>query len=1018
MASPPTLPWYQMHSSSDVMAGRDPATSSVAAAILFGSVGVACAGMYVRCNVAGDVRAINAAYNPRASPLTFSYASVYTLFHHITVFGAILLFAYMAEFHPPYPHSEKSYDRDQFFFLTFLLIFAACFTVRRNGGVTFLKDKDKVKKVKGGNEAAKLVDGAPPSPPSREPVSATAPASPHNDVLSRDQTEEWKGWMQFMFLLYHYYHAEEVYNSIRIMITCYVWMTGFGNFSFFYLKQDYSAVRVLQMLWRLNFLVFFLCLSQGTTYILYYICPLHTFFFGMVYVSMSTMRSLNYSKYGLRIKLACLAFFIFLTWDVDTGLFQLLHFFLGRTPQLGAGVGVMWEWYFRSTLDHWSTFLGMIFAANFPITSLLGRRLEALPPAQHFIAKAAIGAPLLVASYYWATGPFLQGKFDYNATNCYYGFVPLITYIYFRNIHPTLRSYSLNMLHEIGKTTLETYLMQHHIWLTSNAKSLLTLVPGWPKVNFLVVTAIYFFVSRRLYKLTLYLRGMLMPDNVGTCLRSLAAILGAVMASYCAAVTLDFTGVVSLISICVVAVCGGTALHIYIHTKTWKTHVSKGSPEAAAGEANNMLPLVAGAACLVFLAGGCRAAALGGAGKVAALPKECGDFANDGQWVQVNTCNEFQRGVVQIDYGVRGDLSDCGGRSVWGWNVPDDKRCRFVQRNAKSVKTALAGGQVVFVGDSLTRNVYHALCRVLGDTGAGAYSTDVEPHTDITKELAGVHLEFRWAPLASEQATRLAEVLKQRAAPDAIVMGGGLWDTLHSEKDIHEAGIKNLIKEMRAADKAGVPVVWQVPTTINDPALNSEKKRGNMTEREVQKVRDIYKAKGVLSSARFVLDGPSFTSKRAAESYDGVHYPAYVYDAGVQILLNAFDWLVPEKYLPPNSQNEPGKNANVFLGAMMLALSFVGLFFFDGYFGASVLVSKIFLGQTPSELYAEALAPVHEKHGLPAVAGEAAAVFKKNNETDEDVEMSGLLLKDNDCLVPDHTKPTPSLSEEPLRVRR
>lgn len=43
--------------------------------------------------------------------------------------------------------------------------------------------------------------------------------------------------MQFMFLMYHYYHAEEVYNAIRIMITCYVWMTGFGNFSFFYIKQ-------------------------------------------------------------------------------------------------------------------------------------------------------------------------------------------------------------------------------------------------------------------------------------------------------------------------------------------------------------------------------------------------------------------------------------------------------------------------------------------------------------------------------------------------------------------------------------------------------------------------------------------------------------------------------------------------------------------------------------------------------------------------------------------------------------
>ncbi|CAN0476189.1 unnamed protein product [Hapterophycus canaliculatus] len=28
----------------------------------------------------------------------------------------------------------------------------------------------------------------------------------------------------------------QVYNSIRVFITAYVWMTGFGNFSFFYLK--------------------------------------------------------------------------------------------------------------------------------------------------------------------------------------------------------------------------------------------------------------------------------------------------------------------------------------------------------------------------------------------------------------------------------------------------------------------------------------------------------------------------------------------------------------------------------------------------------------------------------------------------------------------------------------------------------------------------------------------------------------------------------------------------------------
>lgn len=44
------------------------------------------------------------------------------------------------------------------------------------------------------------------------------------------------------------------------------------------------------MLWRLNFLVVLLCMAMGNTYILYYICPLHTFYFFVVYAIMSPAR--------------------------------------------------------------------------------------------------------------------------------------------------------------------------------------------------------------------------------------------------------------------------------------------------------------------------------------------------------------------------------------------------------------------------------------------------------------------------------------------------------------------------------------------------------------------------------------------------------------------------------------------------------------------------------------------------------------------------------------------------------
>ena len=40
-----------------------------------------------------------------------------------------------------------------------------------------------------------------------------------------------------------------------------------------------------------------------------------------------------------------------------------------------------------------------------------------------------------------------------------------------------LRTYYLGTLSFLGKYTLETYLLQHHVWMTSNAKSLLARAP-------------------------------------------------------------------------------------------------------------------------------------------------------------------------------------------------------------------------------------------------------------------------------------------------------------------------------------------------------------------------------------------------------------------------------------------------------------------------------------------------------------------------------------------------------------
>lgn len=54
--------------------------------------------------------------------------------------------------------------------------------------------------------------------------------------------------LQILFLFYHYFAAAEVYNAIRLFIAAYVWMTGFGNFSYYYKTNDFSVGRCVDML--------------------------------------------------------------------------------------------------------------------------------------------------------------------------------------------------------------------------------------------------------------------------------------------------------------------------------------------------------------------------------------------------------------------------------------------------------------------------------------------------------------------------------------------------------------------------------------------------------------------------------------------------------------------------------------------------------------------------------------------------------------------------------------------------
>ena len=915
---------------------------------------------------------------------TTSLPSIYNLLHHCTVFGLILFYSYICEHHPPYPHDEKTYDRDEFFFWTILVVVIA-------GGHSLKKNVD----IRNNASNAMPLSAAKQQ---HEGERNNSQELPENAVLNRYQTEEWKGWMQFIFLLYHYMYAVEVYNGIRVMITCYIWMTGFGNFMFFQKTNDYSLPRIVQMLWRLNFLVLFLCLTHGNRYILYYICPLHTYYFLMVLAVMYIGKEKNHTQWWMRIKLSVLAIIIYTVWDCESyfGFFNLLHqFFLSDESVEGARMGTMYEWYFRSSLDHWSVLLGMVFAVNYPITIMWFRKIEARSPRRQWMGKMSIVFGMLYVLRAWAKGPMTYSKSQYNETNPYFGFVPLVTYIFLRNLTSTMRSYSMEFLHEIGKTTLETYLMQHHIWLSSNSKTVLTFLPGWPRVNLALVTCIYMLLSRKVHTLTLVLRKIILPDDRETCIKSLATMMVSIAGFYCIAFAVEEIERTSLISIGVVSVICGTLLYQSVMDVTWATYrkaaiAAKKILEADTDDGDDyntttsesevnestasshdseetaiskFCPPFIGTMVVIILGLIWNGFAMAGAGSIGPLPATCDAFVNNGSWIPIDGCNEANRGVAYRENEVSsyGMCLPHGNSYIWAWEKqPSMTHCRFGHRDENQAKKVLNKKKVMFIGDSMTRNLYSASLRIMGVAGSGAYDATLPKHQGITNIPWGTTpVVFKWAPLAVDQLATLKEVndnaMKGNAAQDLIVLGGGAWDRLHvyatdEDRQSHATTLKELSAEMvRAQERSSV--VWFIPTTINSPALNTEEKRDHMREEDMEAMRAVYARNGVLSSSSFVLDGPTFTSSRVSESFDGVHYPPEIYDAGAQILMNALDWLLPlNEETAPLTPLQLGKMSNPALGFMMLALVGIGLFMYDGFLGFTYLATAFVKGLKPHEL--------------------------------------------------------------------
>jgi N-acetylneuraminate 9-O-acetyltransferase len=269
---------------------------------------------------------------------------------------------------------------------------------------------------------------------------------------------------------YHYYRARFVYNEIRVFVSAYVFLTGWGNYQYFTKKQDFSMERGISMWLRINYFPLLLCAVVGTKLDDFYIVPLHTTGF---FITMATCYVAKLLE-G-RIKNAP-------TRNLSAiGISLLAHVFFYETPAVNFLKLFSNEIFFRFQADKYSCWVGILvgFLWDYLKKAIQFYNSEQAPNTSQKIATVTqIGIGLTTIVFWYGLFGHIRDKFTYNPIHPYVFWIPIAGWLTIRNASKYLMEIHCGVLEFFGRITLETYVLQFHLFMCRHVQHIPIVIPG------------------------------------------------------------------------------------------------------------------------------------------------------------------------------------------------------------------------------------------------------------------------------------------------------------------------------------------------------------------------------------------------------------------------------------------------------------------------------------------------------------------------------------------------------------